>query len=219
MTLDDLEAKLLLAQERMRQVEAGPYSENNEKEYWAASYALLEIEREVAAARGEAYAAPLDFPVTWDTGAPSPHLIKNDYRTYLAFLVNEVDPHWDGIYIKAKNPNAKFVQTLALVTFQGCSSAKLGSPNDEVFEGHPLAGKGMDGYSAQIIENSPWIAEVEAINKVHTQYNPERWRNRKHYIFWFHDSTFECIADSFTVELYQESIYQMLMRMVNRLAE
>jgi hypothetical protein len=45
MTLDDLEAKLLLAQERMRQVEAGPYSENNEKEYWAASYALLEIEQ------------------------------------------------------------------------------------------------------------------------------------------------------------------------------
>ena len=212
MSLDELEQKLQLAQERMKEA-----AQRWDQEYWSAHYALLEAEREVAAAKGEPYAVPVDFPVQWDMGAPSPHVITNDRRTLLAFLVGEVNPHWGGKYIKAKHPNAEYVQTLALVEFIGDVSAKLGSPNDEVFEGHPLSGKGMDGYSAQIVMNSPWLAEIEAINKIHAHYNPERWRNDKHYIFWFHDSTFECIAESFTVELYQESMYQMLMRMVDRL--
>jgi len=218
MSLHELEQKLLLAQERMKKAtDAVAHSRDWQKEYWPAYHALLGVEREVAAAKGEPHAIPLDFPVEWDKGAPSPHVITNDERTLLSFLVSHVDPYWEGKYIRAKNTNAEFAQTLALVEFKGDSAVKLGSPNDEVFEGHPLYGRGLEGYTAQIVVNSPWIAEIEAINKVHTLYNPERWRKRKHYIFWFHDSTFECIAESFTLELYQESMYQMLTRIIDRL--
>src|SRR5689334_23554824 len=110
MSLDELEQKLRLAQERMKQAH-----NSGDKEYWSAHSALLSVEHEVAAAKGEPYAVPVDFPVQWDMGAPSPHVITNDRRTLLAFLVGEVDPHWDGKYIKAKHPNAEYVQTLALV--------------------------------------------------------------------------------------------------------
>lgn len=212
MSLDELEQKLRLAQERVK--EATP---QRDKEYWAAHHALLEVEREVAAAKGEPYAVPLEFPVQWDRGAPLPHVITNDHRTLLSFFVSEVHPHFNGKYIKLEDEDAEFAQTLALVEFRGDISTKLGSPNDEVFHGHPLEGRGRDYYAAQIVVNSPWLAELEAINKVHHLYKPERWLKRKHYIFWFHDSTFECIAESMTVELYQESMYQMLMRMVGRL--
>ena len=97
MTLDELEAKLLLAQERMKK--ATDFMTHNrgwEKEYWSANSALHVVEREVAAANGEAYAIPLDFPVQWDKGASSAHVITNDGRTLLSFLVGEVDPHWNG---------------------------------------------------------------------------------------------------------------------------
>ncbi len=218
MSFLELEQKLLLAQERMKK--ATDFVAHNldwQKEYWPAYYALLEVEREVAAAKGEPHAIPLDFPVEWDKGAPLPQLIMDDYRTFLSFCVREVDPNWEGTYVKAVSTEDEIPQTLALVEFQRTVSVKFGSPNDEVFRGHLLEGKGRESYAAQIVINSPWLAEIEAINKVHTHYNPERWRNRKHYIFWFHDSTFECIAESFTIELYQESMYQMLMRMVDRL--
>lgn len=218
MSLDELEQKLRLAQEHIKNVTASLAGNRDwQKEYWPAYYALLEVEREVAAAKGEPHAIPFDFPVTWDKGAPLPQLVKDDYRTCLAFCVREIDPNWHGTYIKLESTEDEDPQTLALVEFQRCISVKFGSPNDEVFHGHPLEGKGRASYAAQIVVNSPWLAEIEAINKVHAGYSPERWRHFKHYIFWFHDSTFECIAKSFTVELYQESMYQMLMRMVDRL--
>jgi hypothetical protein len=65
--------------------------------------------------------------------------------------------------------------------------------------------------------NSRWLAEVEAINKVHRCYDPALWRGRSHYVFWFHDTTFECIAGSFKVELYREGMAAMLTRMCQRL--
>jgi hypothetical protein len=176
----------------------------------AAHEALIAAERELAAARKDEHAVPLDFPVQWDIGAPLPQLVVNDYRTFLIFLVREPDPTWDGTYVTIMDPAAGHAEPLALVEFKHCASAKLGGPNDEVFHGHPLSGKGLRGYSAQIVRNSRWIAELQAINSVHSQYDPDRWTKLNHYVFWFHDSTFECVAESFTVELHRTSFANLL---------
>jgi hypothetical protein len=180
------------------------------EEYRAAHAALLEAERALAAFRGEEYAVPLDFPVRWDTGAPLPQLLVNDHRAFLIFLQRTFDPKWDGTYATMKSPASDQPDPLALVEFRRCISAKLGAPNDEVFEGHPLAGRGLDGYTAQLVRNSRWLAELEKINSVHRGYRPESWTGRNHYVLWFHDSTFECIAESFTVEQHQCSFAELL---------
>ena len=65
--------------------------------------------------------------------------------------------------------------------------------------------------------NSRWLAELEAINSVHRCYRPEVWRSLNHYVLWFHDSTFECIARSFTVEVFRESMAELLARACRRL--
>jgi hypothetical protein len=179
-------------------------------EYDAAESAVLDLERKLAALKGEEYAVPVDFPVEWDTGAPLPHVIQNDYKTFLTFYLRVPNPNWDGTFVKMKDPGARIDESLALVEFMGCAAAKLGSPNDEVFHGHPLDGKGMKGYTAQKVINSRWLAELEAINKVHSCYNSEAWRQRSHFVFWFHDKTFECIAKSFQVELFQDSMANLL---------
>src|SRR5437667_12297618 len=36
---------------------------------------------------------------TVDTGAPLPYLLQNDYRTFVAFFLRDVDPNWDGTYV------------------------------------------------------------------------------------------------------------------------
>jgi hypothetical protein len=187
------------------------------EEYWVAHAELLQWERKLAAAKGEEYAVPLDFPVQWDIGAPLPHLLANDYRALLSFYLREPDPDWDGTYVTMKDPRQGSVESLALVEFKLCYSARLGVPNDEVFDGHPLAGKGLDGYTAQLVKNSRWLREMEAINRGHHRYNPDSWRDLNHYVFWFHDSTFECVAKSYTVECYRESMADMLARMAQRL--
>ena len=190
------------------------------EEYRAAQAALLEAERALAASRDEEHAVPLaGFPVRWDIGAPLPQLLRNDYRALLAFYVKTVDPAWDGTYARIVDPASDASEQLALVTFTRCTSAKLGAPNDEVFHGHPLHGKGLDGYTAQLVRNSRWLAELQRINSVHAGYDPARWQGRNHYVLWFHDTTFECVAEGFTVELHSTSMRRLLAIACDRLLD
>ncbi len=219
-SMKQLELQLASAQQRIERATAALVAKHKggEWEEWEAAYqALLPLERAVAAVKGEEYADALDFPVRWCTGAPLPHLIVNDHKTFLIFLVNRPDPNWDGSYVTLKNPADQATESLALVEFIHCASTKFGDPNDEVFSGHPLHGKGMDAYRAQVVRNSRWLTELERINSVHSQYKPERWRDLNHYIFWFHDNTFECAAESFKVELFNESFSDLLARACQRL--
>ena len=65
--------------------------------------------------------------------------------------------------------------------------------------------------------NSQWLKELEAINSSHRLYRPESWRDRTHSVFWFHDSTFECVARSYKVEAHRISMKGLLGVMVERL--
>jgi len=217
-----LEARLKAADERLSRAAKAlePKHKGGElEEYVAARAALLSLERAVASAKGDEYAEPVKFPVRWCTGAPLPHLLANDDRTFLIFLVDRPDPNWDGTTLTVKNPADGRLESLALVEFVGCASVKLGSPNDEVLHGHPLHKKGLEGYTAQVVRNSRWLAELDRINSVHPQYNPDRWRKLNHFIFWFHDTTFECAAESYKVELCDASFADLLARVSQRLSE
>lgn len=160
---------------------------------------------------------PVGLPAAWDAECPLPHLLCNDYRVLLAFILRDDCPGWGGSTVEVVSPGDEHARPLALVEFMPCTAARLGSPNDEVFHGHPLEGRGLEPYTAQRVVNSRWLAEVEAVNKVHHGYNPAYWRERSHFVFWFHDTTFECIAKGFTVEVYRESMPAMLARMCRRL--
>jgi hypothetical protein len=134
----ELEEELEAAKKRLEQT-------RELNDFKSAHNTVLSIERKLAAERLEEFADPLDFPVKWDIGAPMPYLIANGLHTILLF------------YLQDDNLENKGVESVALVQFYGCISVKLGSPNDEVFYGHPLHGKGLEPYVAQIVRNSKWI--------------------------------------------------------------
>jgi hypothetical protein len=218
----DLERRLTAARARVEAATkalARKHQGGETEEYRAAIRALLDLQRELAAVRNEEHAIPLELPVRWEVGAPLPQLLVNDHRAFLVFVVQTTDPDWDGSYVTIKDPASEQAESLALVEFQRCSSARLGSPNDEVFHGHPLEGRGLEAYTPQRVRNSRWIAELQKINSVHAGYRPEHWANRNHYVFWFHDSTFECVAESFKVELYSCSMAALLAEACRRLIQ
>ncbi len=220
MDLALLEQELVNAQERFRaacEAMASKHQGDEWEEYRLADAALLEAERDLAGAKAEEHAVPSDFPVSWDVGAPCPVLVTNDHSVFLMFFVRRFDPKWDGTYVTVQDPSNANAQPMALVEFQRCVSTKFGDPNDEVLEGHPLYGKGLDSYTAQIVRNSKWLVELESINKVHSMYNPDRWRNLNHFVFWFHDNTFECVAEKYDVEVYNETLKEILVRVYDRM--
>ena len=177
---------------------------------------LLKLERELCASRHEEYVEPIEFPIQWQTGAPLPHLFSNDYKTFLIFMVNEDATQSADKYVTFENLGSAPIESMALVEFSNCLSAKLGSPNDESITGHRLFGKGLESHQAQKVINSSWLKEMEATDSVHPYHNHQRWLAKQHLIFPFHDSTFECVAESFKVDLYRTSLHQLLQHICTR---
>jgi hypothetical protein len=71
-------------------------------------------------------------------------------------------------------------------------AVKLGGPNDEARRGHPLYGTRLRPYAAHTVVNSLWIMAQEQINSVHPMHRGGWHQQLNHYLFCFHDSTFEC---------------------------
>jgi hypothetical protein len=149
-------------------------------------------------------------------GAPTPVVLSDEFVTIVAFYLEEMSDDWDGTSIRIVGRETEG-KTLAVVRFSICYASTFGPPNDEAFAGHPLAKHGLEPYGAFIIENSSWIRRLEQMNSVHPYHDPERFRARKHYVLSFHDSTFECVANDYTVELHNSSLKKILPRMIELL--
>ncbi len=184
-------AKLLVDEALQRSQEGSGSS--NWKDYLDAHAALLRAERDLAQANGEEAALEIEWKMPWDNGAPLPHVLSSGHMTLLLYHIDEPDPGWDGTYV-----NVVGVDTpgqIALVELMRCFAFKFGGPNDEVFGGHPLTGKGFGGYGAYVVANSMWLDQEMRIQSVHSGFDPARWKAFRHYLLAFHDEMFECLAE------------------------
>jgi hypothetical protein len=153
-----------------------------------------------------------------DVGAPLPHLICAESRLVLAYLVSEPDPSWDGSNTTLVGPDSEG-QPIAIVQFQWPYAHMFGPPNDEAFAGHPLAKRGLRPYAAWEVQQSSWLRQLERMNSVHPHHDKNRFLSeRRHFVIVFHDSTFECIAEGFAVEVLRGSLRSVMPRMLELLA-
>lgn len=129
-------------------------------------------------------------------GAPLPVIVADEDTLQLACCASVPDPDWVGTYVHEVNLSNG--DPVILVQFEGAYAWFHGPPNDEAFEGHPLASRGLHPYAAFCIEDSSWVRRLERMNSVHEHHDPEGFTCLSHYVFAFHDSTFECVARSFT---------------------
>jgi hypothetical protein len=213
-----LEAELEAARRRVEALAARMHKRGaDEAAFAAAMDAEADAERALAAARGDEYAVPMDIGAVWSGGAPLPHLLASGGRTFLAFYLEDDDPDWDGTYARIVDPASGAEEALALVELVGCVSVKMGSPNDEVLHGHPLYRRGLGGYGTYVVENSRWLAELIEINRVHDRFDPDAWRDAKHFMLVFHDETVDAVADRIEVQPVRGSMRAVLKDTVDRL--
>jgi hypothetical protein len=131
-------------------------------------------------------------------GAPLPLVLCDERRLLLAYLIQDTPSDWDGSTVRIIN-HASPNEPVALVEFSRYYAYSFGPPNDEAFSGHPLADRGLEPYGVFQIEGSSWIRQLERMNSVHPYHKPERYERLRHYIFAFHDSTFECVAEGYII--------------------
>ena len=153
-----------------------------------------------------------------DVGAPLPLVVSDEQYLLLAYIVSEPDPEWDGTYATMVTPESDGL-LIAIVQFRWPSAHMFGLPNDEAFDGHPLAARGLSPYAVFEVENSSWVREHERMNSVHPNHDRERFLARqRHFIFAFHDSTFECLAEAFEISILRGTMRNAATRMVEMLA-
>lgn len=145
-----------------------------------------------------------DIPQS-DVGAPLPAVVAAEHELDLIYLASEPDPNWDGTYVQVVRTNSDG-ELVARVRFERPYAHMFGPPNDEAFSGHPLAGRGLRPYAAWEVRESSWVRKLERMNSVHPYHNPESFSLYRHFIFAFHDTTFECIAWRYKVALERGSI-------------
>ncbi len=102
----------------------------------------------------------------------------------------------------------------AVVSLEACSVTKFGYPNDEALAGHPLYDRGLSGYGVFEVLNSEWIDLTVRQNQV--SFPATRRGSGRHFIFTFHDSTFECIAGELNVSIETGSFDKITREVVRR---
>lgn len=146
----------------------------------------------------------LDIGVVPEAAVSGAVVLQDEYATYLTF--NAMSKGADG---------KRHDSGTAVLTFKGCLLTKFGYPNDEALGGHPLYERGLRCYGAFEVLNSSWAAAVAAQNRHSFPDTRDDYAGR-HFIFTFHDSTFECLAMELAVELSSDPYAQILARLSSR---
>jgi hypothetical protein len=149
-----------------------------------------------------------------NVGAALPVVLCNEYNLFLSYIV-AVQEAGDAKELSPKTGGLP----IAIVKFLFYRSYMFGPPNDEAFTGHPLASRGLEPYAVFEIEGSSWIRQLERMNAVHPNHKPELFARYRHFVFAFHDSTFEVVADGFEVQLMSGSMRSAVSKMVQMLSE
>ena len=165
----------------------------------AAFQELMLAERNLAAAEARPYAVLEDCALEWTIGGPRPTLLQSDDQTFLFFRLACGEEH------------------VVVVDFDWCLSTSFGSPGDETFNGHPLHGSRFEAYRAMRVVNSPWIDQLVRIDSVHDRHDPDLFSDARHFIFPFQDTTFECVARSFTATKVEGSLRDAVKAAVERM--
>jgi hypothetical protein len=150
-----------------------------------------------------------DLPQS-SVGAPCPAVLSGENFLHLAYYLEESGDDWDGSTIRIVGEHSEG-ETCALVRFVNARAHMFGPPNDEAFAGHPLAARGLAPYAVFEVTNSSWVRKLENMNSVHPSHSPAWFTRYKHYVFAFHDSVFECVAESFELSIQIGSVSKILL--------
>jgi hypothetical protein len=144
----------------------------------------------------------IDLGVTPEAAVSGAVLLQSEDRAYLTFnaMRDTNRPFKHGEFTGFYKEDAG----TAVVELLGCVITKFGYPNDEGWGNKPLT---KDcSYGVFEVKNSSWKKALLGA--------PER--SEKHFMFLFHDSSFECIASGLRVEVLAEPYDRVFSKVASR---
>jgi hypothetical protein len=139
----------------------------------------------------------LDLGVEPNASVSGAVVLQTENMTILTFIAASEPPV--GQYLEHDKT--------AIVEFQRCLLTRFGHPNDEARWGMP---KYVNcSYGIYEVKYSSWIKEVVAANRHSFPETRDDYVHR-HFLFAFHDSTFECLADDLSIKVVEQQYSEVL---------
>ncbi|MCG7980675.1 MAG: hypothetical protein N0E58_21430 [Candidatus Thiodiazotropha endolucinida] len=138
-------------------------------------------------------------------------LLQSEYSSFLTFNAQKETDE--------PSPYGGFYTTdagTAIVEFKGCLVSKFGHPNDEAAAGIPKYRELEVAYGICEVMNSTWVRELEEDNN-HSFPNTD-YSSFRHFLIFFHDSTFECIAKDIMLSLSEQPYSEIINELGSRIA-
>ena len=132
----------------------------------------------------------IDFPHRISGGAPAPELVAREHEAYLSFYLEFISPTWDGTVepFTEEMRNEQDHAPCCVFTFENLRWSNLGHEGEDSW---PWDFPGFDCLKPQVLLDSSLQWRGSGVN---------------HYIFWFHDTTFQCTARSFSYMIYSPNV-------------
>ncbi|MBO5094080.1 MAG: hypothetical protein J6C33_06960 [Lachnospiraceae bacterium] len=121
-----------------------------------------------------------------EPNAPELHISVNESNVVIAFFLNYFS--YAGFTEKSK----------AKIIFHNCYQYRIGAPNDEgfyIYNQSRYKKYGVKWGEFYLIHNSDWQQNFPNPIQICTPHD-----NLQHYLFYFRDETFECIASSYSID-------------------
>ncbi|MBP9899959.1 MAG: hypothetical protein V9H26_17270 [Verrucomicrobiota bacterium] len=161
-----------------------------------------ELERKLAAVKGEAYAKPIDIGCVPSVSGSGETFIQAELSD--AFIIF-------GAVAKTKESGGRYDDIgWAFVRLKHCQQSKFGYPNDEAFPGHPLYGKGFSGVGVFEVINSNWEQILREQNRISFPDSPPWPWELKHLIFAFKENVLECLVKDFEARIENRPFAELL---------
>jgi hypothetical protein len=161
---------------------------------------------------------PYDIGCEPSPSVPAETVIADGWCTYLLFFAVS----------KMLNANGKLDDLrVAVLRCNHCVSSRFGYPNGEGFPEHPLYDLGLDNSESSVLRivDSTWTRDVQSQMAASAR---RIWGARvaestpvelHHFLIALKEATFECVAESMTVETYAETFDAAFAHVMKKLAE
>jgi hypothetical protein len=163
-------------------------------------------EQEVAAGQAALRASPGERVLQIDIGctpapgpAAAPVVFMNVDVAFLVFNALRTSGGWRG----------RDATERAVVEIKRCTTTRFGYPSDAALAGHPLFEKGLGSFGVFEVVDSTWVAQLSGQHAAARPAAPPLPPQR-HFVFTFHDSTLECVADDLVVVLTRDSLNDVI---------
>lgn len=142
----------------------------------------------------------LDIGVTPESAVSGAVLVQSEVSAYLLFnaMRDTSRPFPSGGYYKEG-------AGIAVVELVQCSITKFGYPNDEAWSHIPRT-RGLS-YGVFEVQNSAWKVELMRLNRF--AFPDTKESKSRHFLFLFHDSSFECIAQDLQVQVVRKPFLEV----------